>query len=261
MISLDAYKLKLIAIIGMILNHIPFALFEVLPYWLNFPLYVAGGLTFPIMAFFVVEGYKHTSNLKRYMLRLFVFGVISIPFHILVFRMIVPNIMFTIILSLLVLVLHDKIKIRPFFWILFVLILIVSMALMMDWYFIGIIVVLLYHKIQKESTRRVLPGIIAGVFWFVMSLFAVISMAWAQATGVEIDMGGISPIMMDIRFMTVTLVFIIGCIAAAFLLKGYNGERGKRMKWMFYAFYPLHLAVLSVLALAFGLVDLSVFGF
>ena len=72
--NLDAYKLKWIAIIGMILNHVAIALREVVPFGLQFPLYAVGGLTFPIMAFFVVEGYRHTSNLKRYMLRIFIFG-------------------------------------------------------------------------------------------------------------------------------------------------------------------------------------------
>jgi len=67
MLSLEAYKLKWIAIIGMPLNHMVFALWEILPMWLKFPLFAAGGVTFPIMAYFVVEGYRHTSNLKRYL--------------------------------------------------------------------------------------------------------------------------------------------------------------------------------------------------
>ena len=78
---MDAYKLKWIAVICMILNHMALAWYEILPAWLLFPLCAAGGVTFVIMAFFVVDGYKYTSNLKKYFLRLLVFGIIAQAFY------------------------------------------------------------------------------------------------------------------------------------------------------------------------------------
>ena len=56
MLSLDAYKLKWIAIIGMVLNHIVIAWWDIVPVGLAVPMYAAGGLTFPILSYFVVEG-------------------------------------------------------------------------------------------------------------------------------------------------------------------------------------------------------------
>ena len=264
----DAYTLKWIAIIGMVLNHMVFAWWEVLPRWLAFPLYAAGGVTFPIMAYFVVEGYKHTSNLKRYFLRLFIFGLISIPFHILVFRGgLGMNILFTIILSLFALIMYDKIKVRVIFWISFILLLVVSTLFLMDWYIIGPIVVLMYHIIKKEGTRRFLPGIVAGAFWFVFLGLALISLIHVEAmieAGYDIDIeaaaSGMAVDFFNVEFFTVGLTFLIGCILGAFLVHGYNGERGKRMKWVFYAFYPIHLAVLAIVSLALGLIDFSLLG-
>ncbi|MCL1787473.1 MAG: hypothetical protein FWG38_05765 [Defluviitaleaceae bacterium] len=55
--TLDAYKLKWVAVIGMILNHVVITWWEIIPALLRIPLYAAGGLTFPIMGYFVVEGY------------------------------------------------------------------------------------------------------------------------------------------------------------------------------------------------------------
>ena len=134
MIRLDAYKLKLIAIIGMITSHMVITWWDIIPAILRYPMYAAGGLTFPIMAYFVAEGYKHTSNLKRYILRILIFGLIALPFHILTISipmgggnpMYYPflNIMFNIIVSLLVLMLYDKIKIKSLFWVIYAIIIV-----------------------------------------------------------------------------------------------------------------------------------------
>jgi len=261
-LGLDAYKLKWIAIIGMILNHVIFALFEVLPVWSLFPLYAVGGLTFPIMGYFVVEGYRHTSNLKRYLLRLFIFGAVSIPFHILVFRGgFGMSILFTIILSILILVMYDKIKIRPLFWLIFVVLMVGTFIFVFDWFIIGPVVVLLYHVIGKESTRRIVPSVVAGASWLALSLISMAGMAAMQAKhGAEAYMEGIPAAWTDMNVLIASTTFGIGCIGAAFLIKGFNGERGKRMKWLFYAFYPLHLAALAAVALALGLIDFSLLG-
>ena len=259
MISLDAYKLKWIAIIGMFANHMVIAWWEILPLWLNFPMYAAGGLTFPIMAYFVVEGYRHTSNLPKYILRLLIFGLIALPFHVLALG--VPlgggypilNIMFTIILSLLVLVLYDKIKARALFWVLFAIVIVPVSLFFFEWYFIGVTTVLLFHIIKNENTRRIVPPIFAGVSWLLLSLLSLVSMQFVD--GFE-ELGGL---VADSDFTVVMMTFVIGCVAAAILLKNFNGERGRRMKWLFYAFYPIHLAILTGVALALGLVNISAF--
>ena len=257
MLKLDAYKLKWIAIIGMFANHAVIAWWEIIPTWLALPLYAAGGLTFPIMAYFVVEGYKHTTNLRRYMLRLFIFGLIAVPFHILTLGTQlgngypVLNIMFTIILSLIVLVLYDKIKYRWLFWIIYVL-LIIPASLLFEWSFPGVTMVLLFYIIKNEKMRRIFPPIGAILLNMALALVFLIP-------GVEMpDKTGL---LADPNFVTVSGIFVLGILLSSVLLLFYNNERGKRMKWLFYAFYPIHLAVLAAVALALGLISLSVFGF
>ena len=76
--TLDANKLKLIAIFAMTVDHIA---------WLLFPgyakgalpvvMHIIGRLTCPIMCYFIAEGYYHTRNIRKYTFRLFLFAVIS----------------------------------------------------------------------------------------------------------------------------------------------------------------------------------------
>ena len=252
MLKYDAFQLKWIAIIGMILNHVVIAWWEIIPVWLAVPFYAAGGLTFPIMAFFVVEGYRHTSNLKRYILRLLIFGTISIPFHVMTFGHIGLNIMFTIILGILCILLYDKIKIRPLFWLLFIIIAsLTAFPIFFDWAIIGVTVILLTHIIKNEKKRRVIPSVVAGIFMFVVAWMMILC---ETSPYFDADMMGMPGY--DLTLMYVSAVFIVGCIAAAILLLNFNGERGKRMKWLFYSFYPLHLAVLGIVAVVMGWVVL-----
>ena len=228
------------------------AWWPIMPVVISIPLYAAGGLTFPILAYFVVEGYRHTSNLKKYMLRIFIFGAIAAIFHPLVFSSIFLNIMFTIIMGLISLILYDKMKIRPLFWVVFVILCLLTLIpIQFDWAIIGIIVILLSHIIRDETKRRTVPAIVGGLFMLLFSLSGV----WAfNNPKAYIDIPG-----MDATLMLVSTSFIIGCIFAALLLKNYSGERGRKMKWFFYVFYPLHLAVLGGVAWAMGIVDYSAF--
>ena len=257
--TFDAYQLKWLAIIGMFLNHLVLSLHPVLPYWLQFPLYAVGGLTFPIMAFLVVEGYRHTSNLRRYLLRIFLFGLLAQVPHTIAFGIFGLNIMFTIVLSLLMLVLYDKIQRRFLFWLIFVVACIISVYF--DWGIIGPIMVLMYHCITNENRRRVLPSIVGGLFNFIFVLlaiagFLVVGISFSEMVGVGFSMneyGGFSLSEYGGIPIFPSLTFIIGCFAAAYFIKNYNGERGKPMKYFFYIFYPAHLLVLAILVIVLGL--------
>ena len=69
-LGLSTFALKIIAITSMLIDHIGSVL---LPDY-NI-LRIIGRLSFPIFAFLVVEGYFHTRDVKKYLQRLFVFGV------------------------------------------------------------------------------------------------------------------------------------------------------------------------------------------
>ena len=256
MFKLNANQLKLMAVIGMITSHMVIAWWAIIPTWLAFPMYIAGGLTFPIMAYFIAEGYKHTSNLKRYILRVLAFGLLALPFHILTITLplgggnpiIYPffNIMFNIVASLLVLMLYDKLKNKVLFWLLFVLVIAPLSLVILEWYFVGVAMVLMAHIIKNETARRVVPPLFAATVFTIIGFFTH-AMATPEVAANFAEAGVNLPLLANYQFSPVQMTFQVGIVLAAFLLTRYSGERGKRsktMKWLFYVAYPAHFVVL-----------------
>ena len=77
--------------------------------WLN----CIGRLAFPIFAFMIVEGYFHTRSVKKYMLRMLVFAVVSeIPFNLMaggrIFYPIHQNVLWTFLIALVLIHWNEK---------------------------------------------------------------------------------------------------------------------------------------------------------
>ena len=76
--KLNSNHLKLIAIIAMTLDHIADLIYPGMQNnIISIILHIIGRLTAPIMFFFICEGFYYTKNLKKYILRLFIFAIIS----------------------------------------------------------------------------------------------------------------------------------------------------------------------------------------
>ena len=261
--NLDAYKLKWIAIIGMFLNHAAMAFPEILPLWVQFVFYAAGGFTFPIMAFFVVEGCKYTSNLRKYLFRIFMFGIIAQVPYMIAFRLfgIGINIMFTIFLGIILLVLYDKIKIRILYWLIVAAVSVATFIFGFDWGLIGPIIMVMYRAIADEKRRRTIPAIVAGVFYIALVGFGLWGIHMYSAPGFEEQLAALEATGVSRELLLPAITFPIGSFITAYLLRHFSGERGKRMKYFFYIFYPLHFVVLVAIAAAFGLIDFgAIFG-
>lgn len=180
-----------------------------------FPQYIIfriiGRLSFPIFCFLLVEGFCHTSNLIKYMIRLFLFAVVSeVPFDLLFYGKPLDfshqNVFFTLFLGVLMLYIYEMqagglAKLGSI-----VMTIILAEVLHTDYSYVGLLIILMFYLFYE----RVWPRNIS---------VAAINIA---------AMGGIQ---------------CFGALAV-FPISLYKGEQGRRVKYFFYAFYPAHLLLL-----------------
>ena len=236
--SLDAFHLKLIAIAAMLINHLGHTLeLENQNIYLYFLTETIGRLTFPIMAYLLVEGFQYTRSRGKYALRLTLFWLLSIlPFYYL-FESHKPltvnnNILYTLLLGLLLLVFLEKVQ-HSFLRLLLILTF-SFLTWQSDWGFLGILTIVGFYEKREESDGFVTPILTLMVVSILINLWAFYTVP--------------NPVLLcDAAAM-------LGLLLTLPLLKAYNGQRGYSpawVKWGFYAFYPFHLCLLLLFRIFF----------
>lgn len=223
--GVSSFALKMIAIAGMTLNHFCYIFYPYLPTEIVCALFGFGGLTFPIMAFLLVEGYRHTSNLKRYALRLFAFALISQLPYSLFLAPSTPNVLFTLLISLAILHLNDTMDNRGAFWLAAGGLTMLSAPC--DWGILGPVMICIMNTITDRRKRIILA--------------LLIPILGTGLPALSDYMNGF-----DLALLPFAIYPLAGCSAAIAFLLAYNGLRGRPMKWLFYAYYPAHIAVLGM---------------
>ena len=234
--GLSGLALKWIAVVTMFVDHLAIALAGIIPSGAYDGMRIVGRLAFPLFCFLLVEGFYHTGNIRKYLIRLGVFALISeIPFDFLLFGRVVymgyQNVFFTLFTGLLLLYLYNHFlgNVQPIY---------AAMTL--------ISMLCLAFVIQCDYGAEGVLLIFLIYFFHYRPVAMMVSIAVVMAV-----MGGIEPF------------GILAIVPIAF----YNGRRGGRVmeeetnekdmardfrkglaaKYFFYCFYPLHLAVLGVL--------------
>ena len=224
--GISSFTLKIVAIIGMTANHTCYIYYQYLPTWAVCAFLWLGGLTFPIMSFLLVEGYHHTSNVKRYAQRLLVFALISqVPYGL--FLNTNLNVMFTLLICLGVLYLNDHLQNRGAFWLATAAL--TALSALCDWGILGPLMVLLMQTTTGRRKRIIYPMLLPILGNGLPALVDFVAAGF------------------DLTLLPFALYALVGCTLAIPLLLSYNGERGRSMKWFFYAYYPAHILVLGLL--------------
>jgi len=199
-----------------------------------------GRLAFPIFAFLLVEGYFHTRNLKKYVLRLLVFAVLSeVPFNLAMgSRMLYPihqNVLWSFLISIGLIHWNEKVK-RA--WAKIVVgiasVLIGSIAgllTMVDFYHAGILTVLVFYFFRQRKWWSYVGQLLS--LWYIN---AEILGGFAY----EIQLGGET-----IFFLRQSLALF--ALIPIWLYRGKQGHHSKAFQYACYGFYPVHLLILGLL--------------
>ena len=213
--------LKMIAVLSMLVDHIGAYFF---PNILVFR--IIGRLAFPIFAFFIAEGWKHTRSKKKYFLTLCLFAIISqVPYYFLK-GAIYLNILFTFILSLGIIYFIEMFKRHSISGMLgvagvFLVSAIGSILGMVDYGLLGVLLPAIFYFINLKE----LKFFIAGLVLVLISLKSIIF------SGVIFE-----------NFIQLFSLFSL------VLIWFYNGEKGKiNLKYFFYIFYPVHLGIILLI--------------
>lgn len=234
-LQLNREQLKLIAIISMVIDHVAWGFVEFYSPLGQF-LHVCGRLTIPIMSFFVVEGFKHTSDLKKYINRMVSFGFISIiPFYVFFheeygYRV---NFIFDLLLGLLVLTTLES-NLKKWQKIGLVTLLFVASMVIGGWP-IGPILFMLIFYYGKDFKQKAI-------------LFAVTDISIVALLAVLISLNNIYHFS-HYEWVWWDKSYQLGFMLALPLLYCYNGEKGKSFlsRYFFYLFYPAHFCALIII--------------
>lgn len=202
-----------------------------------------GRIAFPIFAFLIVEGYFHTHDFRKYLLRLFIFALISeVPFNLItgggIFYPFHQNVLFTFILGLLAIRFLDNCRQKGNIYLyilscilISVLSLLIGSILMVDYFGVGVLLVVVFYIFHKPSWYNRLFTFaitfylfveILGGYYYPINIFGLEIELYEQAFGL--------------------LAFI-----PIWLYKGRQGYHEKWFQWFCYGFYPGHLLIIYLI--------------
>lgn len=201
-----------------------------------------GRLAFPIFAFMIVEGYFHTKNLKKYILRLLVFAVLSeIPFNLVmgsrIFDPLHQNVLWSFLISLGLIHWNEKAKklwVRVLVGCATVVIgYLVGILTMVDYLHAGVLTVLAFYFFRQRKWWSYLGQLVC--LWY-------INVEMLGGLGYEIKLGSRTLFLSQQGLALLALIPI-------WLYRGKQGHHNKFLQYFYYAFYPVHLLILGIIKL------------
>ena len=202
-----------------------------------------GRIAFPIFAFMIVEGYFHTRNLKKYVLRLLIFAILSeLPFNLAIgsrwFYPIHQNVLWSFLLSIGLIHLNEKARAKGKLWLQIITLLtttlfgaLLGLITMLDYYHAGVLTVLVFYFLRQRKWWSFLGQLIC--LWY-------INVEMLGGLGYELQLWGHNFFLSQQSFALLALIPI-------WLYRGKQGPHNKFLQYTYYAFYPVHLLILGIL--------------
>ena len=233
--GLNSTALRLLAILFMLLDHL---WATVVPgnLWMT----CAGRLAFPIFAFQLYEGYRHTGDFRRYCLRLLLFALLSeIPFNLFYAGSVLfpfhQNVMFTLLLGLLAIRQADMlrreqgIKRKSLRCLALLAVLAGGVLLFPDYGLMGVMTVLCFFVFREHRLFQLAAMAVLNIFAF-------------KGQTIPVSLFGLASDFPIQGFALLSLPLI-------WLYNGQKGPGGRGLRLFWYIFYPLHMLALYFIQL------------
>ena len=236
--ELTSFALHIMAMVFMIFDHL-WGVFATDGYlWMT----CIGRLTYPIFAFMIVEGYFHTKNLKKYVLRLLIFALISeIPFNLVMSSSwIAPlhqNVLWTFLIGILLIFLNEKAN-KKALWVRILVFIgtallgcLLGIITFVDYNHGGVLIILMFYVFRERKWRALLGQIVCLYF-----------------ISVEVISGQFIPIeLFGKTFELVVQSFCVLALIPIWLYQGKQGPYNKAIRYLYYGFYPAHLLLFALI--------------
>lgn len=220
---LNAFQLKLLMVILMVLDHLYYNLVPQL-YWGH----VAARVVAPVFCFLVTEGMVYTRNRRRYILRLLAFALFMLVGNGLLYalygRWIDNSILMSLAIAAAMIACADRAGqttgMKKLLWVLAIAALILASLFFEGAYMMPLMGAIFYYMRDRPAAMWLL--------YFVA--FCLPYLGTFVSTGV-----------LQTQFWMILAILPIGCYS------GQQGPNNTAAKYFFYVFYPLHIWVIFLL--------------
>lgn len=207
--------LKIIAMVTMLIDHVGYYLVP-RDTTIYMAMRIIGRIAFPIFAYYVAMGYKRTSNINKYMIRMFVFAIITqVPFYFFSHGQFYLNVMFTFFMALLMLRLYER---KNLLW---VVMLFISDILNMDYGAYGLLIVLIFYLFGENKKKA-------------FFLLLLLSLVYDSLKVLEYGHFHWTFYLQSLCVMAIPVIY-------------FNFKQIRINKYISYLFYPVHIAIIVLI--------------
>lgn len=208
-----------------------------LSYFLYLSVESLGRIAFILFAFLVSNTCHYTRSIQKYIIRLFIFGLISeIPFQYFISiikatpfqpSLALTNVFFTLSLGALAILgyqyfcLNSALRLLPL-----LLCCLIAYLLNCDYRAFGVILIFSFYYFRDKKQQ-----LISAIF-LLFSYYIVY-----QSIIYKVSL-----------YSTITMcIYFIYSLFALYCIDHYNSQKGKSIKYIFYIFYPAHMIILCAI--------------
>lgn len=267
---LTGFEVKIIALVTMFISHI----YEFFNFTNHIPGFVdhIGTIAYPLFLFMVVEGFIHTSNRKKYILRMYLLGSFMSIFNLVTMylfqrgdgmfvsnNIIFPYVMVLVFLSgvskfrqnkgIGILLMLTPLIGEAFIWFLYFAMVSTGVMQNYSWLFMAIV---RFNPFSLSFGEAGLDAIIGALILYLLrnkkmwriSIYGIFNALW-----MVISSFSMYDAYMSVHAPGYFTASVLAQLIVTVVLFMYNGQKGRSAKRLFYIFYPAHIYALYFLSI------------